>query len=291
MSSRTVFITGTSSGIGLAAARLFHSEGWNVVATMRAPEKAPSDLTSLDTTSLLIIKCDVTNLSSIESAVAATIERFGRVDWLINNAAFGTVGVFEALPRQQVMDLMNTNFIGLMDVTRVFLPHLRHAASSSSKYSVGIINVTSGAGIWTLPHTSLYCASKFAVEGFTEAISYELASQNVYAKLVIPHGGVTQTSFMQGTQNAASEADPELNAAYSDFTKKIMGVFGKMIAGSSTTSEDVAKTIFEAAADGTDRLRYFIGNDTRGFLKARYGEKGILADEEYVASMRKYFEY
>ncbi|KIJ27722.1 hypothetical protein M422DRAFT_271081 [Sphaerobolus stellatus SS14] len=93
---------------------------------------------------------------------------------------------------------------------------------------------------------------------------------------------------MQRTQNAASDADLELNAVYSDLTKKIMDVFGKMIAGSSTTSEDVAKMIFEAAADGTDRLRYFIGNDTRGFLKARYREKGIKADEEYVASMRNY---
>ncbi|KIJ33446.1 hypothetical protein M422DRAFT_70398 [Sphaerobolus stellatus SS14] len=227
---------------------------------------------SLDPAMLLITKCDVTNLESINAAVAATIERFGRVDWLINNAAFGTFGIFEALPREQVMELMNTNFIGLMDVTRAFLPHLRRTASSTDQYSVGLINITSGGGLWSLPQTSLYCASKYAVEGFAEFISYELASQNVYAKLVVPHGGISQTSFSQRTHKEGSAADAEVNAAYSDFTKKTMDTFGRITASLSTTSEEVAQTIYETASIGTDRLRYFIGNDTRGFINARFGE-------------------
>jgi len=112
MSPKTVFITGASSGIGLATALTFHNEGWNVVASMRSPHKAPTELTSLDASRLLITKCDVTNISTIESALAATFEKFGKVDWLVNNAGFGLIGIFEALPREKVLEEVNTNFIG-----------------------------------------------------------------------------------------------------------------------------------------------------------------------------------
>lgn len=180
-----------------------------------------------------------------------------------------------------------------MDVTRTFLPHLRKRAANKDRCTVGIINVSSGGGLWTLPHSSLYNSSKFAVEGFTEALTYELASQNVFAKLVVPHGGIAQTAFNARVEDEISQTgkSDELAAVYSDFLKKTGAAFGKMAVGVKATSEDVAGTIFEAATDRKDRLRYFIGNDVRGFLKLRYGEKGIVADEEYTNAMRKYFDY
>lgn len=293
MAPRTVFITGTSSGIGLASAVLFHRQGWNVAAAMRSPEKAPVELKALDASRLLILPCDVTDLSSIERAASATLQKFEGIDWVVNNAGFGLLGVFEGLPREKVLEQLNTNVIGLMDVTRTFLPHLRQKAKSADKYTVGIINVSSGGGIWTLPHSSLYCTSKFAVEGFTEALTYELSSQNIYAKLVVPHGGIAQTAFNErvATEVGNSGAKDEVAEAYKAFMEKTAAAFGKMGAGVRSTSEDVAKTILESATDRTDKLRYFIGNDVRGFLKLRYGEKGIAADEEYVTGLRSYFDY
>jgi short-subunit dehydrogenase len=177
-----------------------------------------------------------------------------------------------------------------MDVTRAFIPLLRRSATSVERNSTGIINVTSGGGHWSLPHSSLYSASKFAVEGFTEGLSYELASQNLVTKLVVPHGGITQTAFLARTGQEMPRGSEEVEKAYDEFNKKTAAAFGRMVAGSVTSSDEVAQTIFEAATDGTDRLRYFVGNDARGFLKIRYGEKGERAAEEYITAMRKYFE-
>ncbi|KIJ35114.1 hypothetical protein M422DRAFT_782623 [Sphaerobolus stellatus SS14] len=290
MSSKTIFITGASSGIGLATAVLFYTEGWNVVAAMRSPDKAPTELSSLDTSRLLITECDVLDLPSIQAAVAATVERFGKVNWVVNNAGFALLGVFEATPREKVLEQINTNVIGLMDVTRAFLPHLRHSATSEKNSALGIINISSGAGIYSLPMGSLYSSSKYAVEGFTEALSYELASQNISTKLVIPHGGISQTSLMQRSMQESGQVDAEVNKLYKEYIGKTMATFTRMVNAITTSSHDVAKTIYEAATDGTDKFRYFIGDDYRGFLTAKYGEKGTKTDEEYIASMRKYFE-
>ena len=177
-----------------------------------------------------------------------------------------------------------------MDVTRVFLPILRRSAASAESNSMGIINVTSGGGHWALPHSSLYCASKYAVEGFTEGLSYELTSQNLAAKLVIPHGGITDTAFVTRTRQEMPQGSDEVKQAYEDFNKKTTAAYGRMIAGSMTSADQVAQTIFEAATDGTDKLRYFIGNDARGFLKVRYGKNAEQTAEEYITAMRKYFD-
>lgn len=113
MSIKTVFITGCSSGIGLAAARLFHSKGWNVIAGLRSPSSAPKELSSLEPPSrLLITKCDVTDLKSIESSVKESVNRFGKVDWVVNNAGYGQLGVLEAIPREKVLEQINVNYIG-----------------------------------------------------------------------------------------------------------------------------------------------------------------------------------
>lgn len=164
-----------------------------------------------------------------------------------------------------------------MDVIRTVLPHFRE------KQGGGIINVSSGGGLYALPMISIYCASKFALEGFTEALAFELSSQNVSVKSVIPHGGVTNTNFNARGLGFLSDT-PE---SYKPFVEKTMGAYGKMAAARSVSSDDVAKVVFEAATDGTDKLRYLVGNDTRGFVKARYESN---SDEEYTTYMRSFFQ-
>jgi NAD(P)-dependent dehydrogenase (short-subunit alcohol dehydrogenase family) len=271
---KTVLITGASSGIGKAAAQLFATQGWNVVATMRNPE-AGAELAGLD--GVLVTRLDVQDRPSIEAAIAAGIARFGRIDALINNAGYGQYGLFEAIPREKIQAQFDVNLFGVMDVTRAILPHFRANRGGL------VLNVGSGAGLFTLPMISLYCASKYALEGFTEALSYELASQDIVVKLVDPHGGVTSTNF--GERQAQDAAlDPSLTD-YADFVDRTNKAFAAMVAARSMDSGDVAQVIFEAATDGTDRLRYLVGDDARGFIAA----KQTLSDEDYVAAMRGKF--
>ncbi|KAJ6573893.1 short-chain alcohol dehydrogenase [Mycena vulgaris] len=276
--TKTIFITGASSGIGLASAKLFHSLGWNVIATMRTPT-AEHELVKSDYPRMLIQRLDLQDFASIKPAIDAGVKRFRTIDVLLNNAGYGQNGLFEAVPREKVQAQFDVNLFGLMDVTRAILPHFRANGGG------GIINVSSGAGLWALPMTAMYSASKFALEGFTEALSYELASQNIFVKSVLPHGGVTATGFV--ARFGADTASDSTLTSYDNFMKHIGQSYSKMTAGAAVSSADVAEMIHIAATDGTDQLRYFIGDDARGFLKARYQSK---SDKEYMEHMRSYFK-
>jgi NAD(P)-dependent dehydrogenase (short-subunit alcohol dehydrogenase family) len=130
---------------------------------------------------------------------------------------------------------------------------------------------------------SIYCASKFALEGFSESLAFELASQNIAVKLIEPHGGVTSTSF---AERSARESAPVGGLKdYEDFGKRMGEAFGRMTAARSASSEDVAEVIHKAATEGTDRLRYLVGDDARGFIRAWDG----MSNEDYVEFMRSKF--
>jgi NAD(P)-dependent dehydrogenase (short-subunit alcohol dehydrogenase family) len=270
---KTVLITGTSSGFGKAAARLFAGEGWNVIATMRRPE-AEKELTKL--AGVLVMRLDVQDHASIDAAVTAGLARFGKIDALVNNAGFGLFGLFEGTSREKIAEQFDVNVFGVMEVTRALLPHFR-------KNQGGIIlNIGSGAGVFTLPMLSLYCASKFALEGFSEALSYELASQGIVVKMIEP-GGVVSTNFGQrsGAESAHNAALPDYDA----FVTRTNAVFAGLRAARLATEEDVARVIFEAAADGTDRLRYVATEDIKPLVKARRET----SEDDYIALMRARF--
>lgn len=273
--SQTIFITGASSGIGKASAQRFAGLGWNVVASMRNPA-AGSELLALD--NVLVTRLDVRDPASIEAALDAGIARFGGIDVLLNNAGFGQFGIFESTPPAKVREQFDVNVFGVMDVTRAILPHFRQRRRGT------IINVSSGAGIFTLPMISLYCASKFALEGFSEALSYELASQGIRVKLVIPHGGVSSTRFSE--RSGEEFAGLDRIADYDAFVAHTQAAFAAMTKARTMSSDDVARTIAEAATDGSDRLRYLVGDDSRGFIKARRE----LSEPDYIAFMRSQFQ-
>jgi NAD(P)-dependent dehydrogenase (short-subunit alcohol dehydrogenase family) len=184
--SKTILITGTSSGIGEACANLFVEKGWNVVATMRDPAKSG---VFKNAQNVLVSRLDIQDIASIERAVSEGVSRFGSIDVLLNNAGYGQYGVFEAVPREKVLEQFEVNVFGPMNVIRAVLPVMRKARSGV------IINMSSGAGIFTLPMISLYSASKFALEGFSEALSFELLALGIVVKIVEPHGGVSATKF------------------------------------------------------------------------------------------------
>jgi NAD(P)-dependent dehydrogenase (short-subunit alcohol dehydrogenase family) len=267
---RTVLITGTSSGLGKTAAKYFAGNGWNVVATMRAPEQE-KELVGLG--DVLVTRLDVQDRASIESAIEAGIKRFGKIDTLINNAGFGLFGVFESISREKAQLQFDINVFGVMDVTRAILPHFRQNKGGL------IINVSSGAGVFTLPMLSLYCASKFALEGFSEALSYELASQKIVVKIVEP-GGVLSTNFgkRSGTEAAQNVSIPDYDGFVAGANAIFAGLRGQRLA----TEEGVAKVIFTAATDGTDQLRYVATEDILPLVKARRET----SEEQYIEFMR-----
>jgi NAD(P)-dependent dehydrogenase (short-subunit alcohol dehydrogenase family) len=270
---KTVLITGTSSGFGKTAARLFASNGWNVIATMRTPA-AEKDL--VDSSDMLVTRLDVQDRASIDQAIAAGIARFGKIDALVNNAGFALFGLFEATPREKVQEQFEVNVFGVMDVTRALLPHFRENRGGV------ILNISSGAGVFTLPALSMYCASKFALEGFSEALSYELSSQNIVVKIIEP-GGVTSTSF--GQRSGAEHAHTATIPDYDAFVAATSAVFAGLRATRLASEQDVAQVIFDAATDGTSQLRYVATRDILPLVKARRET----SEEQYIDLMRSKF--
>jgi len=265
---KTILITGASSGIGKATAKKFSSEGWNVIATMRSPEKE-QELKNSNT--MLVTKLEVTDMKSIQIAIDAGIDKFGKIDALMNNAGVGTFGAFETATQEQAEQLFNVNVYGYMNVTRAILPHFRKNGHGT------LLNVSSQGGRITFPTCSLYHATKFAIEGFTESLSYELISENIEVKIIEP--GATDTSFV-GSANMGKE-DTITN--YQKFDKTALETYSRLNEKTQSTSGDIAEIIFEAANDKSGRLRYMVGKDTERLLYAR----NTMTDQQYVDYMRE----
>ena len=268
--SKTILITGVSSGIGKATAIYFQQKGWNIVATMRTPEKE-KELTTLD--HVLVEKLDVTDRDSINKAVEAGIETFGKIDVLVNNAGYGAYGPLEAFPRENIVRQFNTNVIGLLDVTRAILPHFRNNGSGT------LVNISSIGGRMAFPLGTLYHGTKFAVEGISEALSYELSQIGCKVKIVEP--GAIATDFAGRSFDFQND---ESITEYQEIIGKLMRGFEAVL---SRHSEPVvvARVIYDAVTDGKDKLRYIAGEDAVEILENRKN----LDDENFVAGINAQF--
>ncbi|QWU18132.1 NAD(P)-dependent dehydrogenase, short-chain alcohol dehydrogenase family [Paenibacillus sophorae] len=186
--SKTVFITGTSSGLGKLTAIRFAQLGWNVAATIRTPEKE-TELTAYD--NIKIFKLDVTKVEQVQMAVEQAIAAFGKIDVVVNNAGMGTYGPLELAKEDAIDWQFAVNTRGPINVIRKFLPHYR--ANRGGMF----INISSFMGITTaVPLGSLYNMSKFALEGLTEGLYYELKPFNIELRL-IEQGGSTGNNFKE----------------------------------------------------------------------------------------------
>ena len=253
---QTILITGSSTGIGRASVIKFQKEGWNVIATLRTPEQE-TELTKLE--NVLVTRLDVQDYQSIETAVAEGIEKFGKIDAVLNNAGYGLMGTFESIKRASIQRQFDVNVFGLMDVTRVVLPHFR--ANKSGMF----LNVSSIGGKMTFPLVSVYHSTKFAVEGLTEALQYECAPIGVQVKLIEP--GAIATDFGSRSMDFQhNENLSEYNQTVEAFSKA-METLGSP--ENQSTPDLVADVIFGAATDGKDQLRYLAGADAEQFIGAR----------------------
>ena len=267
---KTLLITGASSGIGKSAARRFQAEGWNVIATMRSPERE-TELTTLD--GVLVTRLDVLDVASIGAAVDAGLQRFGRIDALLNNAGYGAYGPLEATPMDKVRRQFDVNVMGVLATTQAVLPHLRRQRSGV------IVNVSSIGGKITYPLGTLYHGTKFAVEGLSEALHYELLPLGIRVRIVEP--GMVKTDF--AGRSFDFNNDPAL-AEYQPLVGAFMAALGPMAAHASSP-DLVAEVIFRAATDQGDRLRYEAGSDAEQMLGARRASD----DAAFMGRMRAQF--
>jgi NAD(P)-dependent dehydrogenase (short-subunit alcohol dehydrogenase family) len=251
---KTIVITGASSGIGKATARLFLDKGWNVVATMRDPA-AEQDLK--EQARLKLVALDVQNPEAPKAAVAAAIKAFGRIDVWLNNAGYGAFGPVEAGTPEQIRRQYEVNVFGLIACVQAVAPHFR-----ANKAGV-LINVSSIGGIMTLPAFSVYNSTKFAVEGLSEGLWYELGAFGVKVKVIEP--GAIKTEF---GGRSADVWDVSRTPDYEPFMAKVNAARAKYTKNSSSP-ELVAEVIYKAAIDPSDRMRYPAGSDARQFIPLR----------------------
>jgi NAD(P)-dependent dehydrogenase (short-subunit alcohol dehydrogenase family) len=264
--TRTVLITGASRGIGKAAVVHFQRRGWRVAATMRSVDKA-GELRGLE--NVMCIPLDVLDSASIERALSAALQVFGRIDALVNNAGYAAMGPFEAATPEQIQRQYDVNVFGLMRVTRMLLPHFRE-----NKDGV-IINIASVGGRVTFPWYSLYNSTKWAVEGFSEALSHELRLCGIRVKVVEP--GLIRTDFYDDSMDRIR--DSRLGV-YDDALNGYVKAMHKSLKYAATPQK-VAKVIYRAATDRSRKLRYPAAGGARILLALRR----LLPDALYLRMM------
>lgn len=238
---KTVLITGSSSGYGLATARHFHDHGWNVVATMRRPD---ADLLPASDR-IKLVPLDVADADSIARAVAEA----GRIDVLVNNAGIGVVGAFEATSMRMVREVFETNTFGTMAMVQAVIPQMRERRSGT------IINVTSSVTLASMPLAAAYTGSKTAIEGFTGSLAHELGTFGIRIKLVEP-GYCPTTRF---AENGAERMNGLIPDSYAAFARPIFEAFASPQL--TTQPGDVAEAVWRAVHDGSDQLHFPAGAD------------------------------
>lgn len=264
----TIFITGTSTGLGRAAVELFSAKGWRVIATMRTPEEE----TALgELPGVTLKQLDVTDPDAIVRVVADTLAE-EPVDVLFNNAGYGLAGPFEAATDEQIVQNITTNLLGVMRVTKEFIPHFRERKSGV------ILTTTSIGGKVTMPFNSVYHGAKFGAEGWSEGLSYELAPYGIRVKTLAP-GGI-RTDF--GGRSLDQTGHPD----YMDALIKATARFRDPSRDSTRSSaEQVAQAAFDAVTDGTEQITYVVGEDARKYM----GMREQLGQAGFVAASTKLF--
>jgi NAD(P)-dependent dehydrogenase (short-subunit alcohol dehydrogenase family) len=262
--TKTIFITGSSTGLGRATALLFAQKGWKVIATMRNPAKE-TELQAVP--GITLIALDVTKLDQVKAAATAALA-LGPVDVLFNNAGYGLAGAFEAATDDQLQDELDTNLLGVLRVTQAFLPAMRERGEGM------IVTTTSIGGLVAFPFNSVYHATKWGLEGWSESLAYEVAPFGIRVKTVAP-GGIA-------TDFASRSIVMTPHPAYIEAIGKVMSVFRDPARRvNSSTAEQIADAVWEAVNDPSDQVTHVAGNDAKAYYAMRLKD-GIEAFRKVV---------
>ena len=274
---KVAVVTGGSSGIGYETSLTLARNGFVTYATMRNLRKSDT-IKSLAAKEpslshfLRVVQLDVTDENSISKAVQSIESEAGRIDVLVNNAGYGLTGPFEELALDEIKAQYDTNFYGVVRVTQAVLPAMRKQRSGR------IINISSGAGRFGYPGGSAYVSSKFALEGLSESMTFELEQFGIRVVLIEP--GFIRTNFGNDIVFAKKAQNP--NSPYSQMMQAISSTFSKL-AENASPPELVANAVLEAATSNNPKLRYLVGKDIEQWVAA----KRSMSDEEFYAMMKQ----
>jgi len=257
---QVALITGCSSGIGYETALMLGRNGFRTFATMRNTKKSDSlqEIITKEGLDVSIQQLDVNDNASIENTINNIKNEANRIDVLINNAGFGLVGFFEDLTLDEIRDQFETNFFGVLNITKKIIPIMRLQKSGT------IINISSGAGQVGFPGISAYVSTKFAIEGFSESLMYELLPYGI--KVVIIEPGVIKTNFFRNCK--VSEHSVKKNSTYSPSLDKFQKNI-EIMQEHATSPTDVAKVIIQVLGNSEPKQRYIVGNDVAMILEAK----------------------
>ena len=269
---KVAIVTGTSSGIGFETAVALAKEGYHTFATMRDTSKG-AELESVikkENLSIEIIKLDVDDEKAIQSVIDQIIQKAGRVDVLVNNAGYGQFGCTEDVTVEEFRKQFETNFFSIVKLIQGVSPIMRKQNSGV------IVNISSVVGRMGLPGSPAYISTKFALEGLTECLRYELGQFGVKLTLIEP--GVIKTNFFDSMKVPQTNADPK----YKQMTDFMLSGL-KMMVQMGTAPAQVAQTIIKAINDKEIQPRYVVGTDAAMFMEA----KKMKTDLEFEKYMSK----
>jgi NAD(P)-dependent dehydrogenase (short-subunit alcohol dehydrogenase family) len=271
---KVAIVTGSSSGIGYATSLLLARNGFHTYATMRNIGRSADvqDIAYKERLPLEVIQLDVNDDASIRDSIEKVESENERIDVLVNNAGYGLVGAFEDLSVEEIKSQFETNFFGVIRLTQQILPIMRKQKSGT------IVNISSGAGRIGFPGMSAYVSSKFALEGLSESMSYELEPFGI--KVVIIEPGVIRTNFKKNSVMSKKSLDNSSISPYSSIIQKIDSSISSMVEH-ATPPEEVAKTILHATISNNPELRYLVGNDMIMMAET----KKSMSDEDFRKMM------
>jgi short-subunit dehydrogenase len=275
--TKIAVVTGSSSGIGYETSLLLARNQYTTYASMRNLKKSDEllKIASNENIPLKVIQLDVNDDRSVSSAIDSIVKENGRIDVLVNNAGFDLFGSLEELTIEEIKGQFETNFFGAARVTKNVIPTMRKQGSGI------IINVSSiGGRIGLVPCNTMYHASKFALEGFTESLRHELTEFNIDVILIEP--GAIRSNFAENIRTAKNYDSN--NSPYAKTIQKVFEGFEPMLANASAPKE-VAQVILNAANSSSPNIRYTVGKDAESILKAR----AELSDRELEKWVRESF--
>jgi NAD(P)-dependent dehydrogenase (short-subunit alcohol dehydrogenase family) len=258
---RVAVVTGASSGIGYETSLTLARNGFHTYATMRNLEKYKSitEIANTEKLPLQVVQLDVTDDGSVKDAINRIVTEKKRIDVLVNNAGYGLFGSLEDMSVEEIKKQFETNFFGVIRVTKQVLPIMREQNSGI------IVNVSSVGGRIGLPVLSAYHSTKFAMEGLSESISYEVEPFGI--RIVIIEPGVIRTNIMNSSTAAKKALDPK--SPYFKLMQKLQNHFKSNMENKSSPPEEVAKVILQAVMSENPELRYTVGIDASRIIQAR----------------------
>ena len=255
-------VTGCSTGNGLETSLLLAKNGFFTYATMRNLDKSAriKEIAKKDNLSLEVLQLDVTDDKSVVDAVTMISNRHQRNDVLVNNAGYEHHGAVEELSMEEIRAQFETNFFGAVRVMKAVLPMMRKQRSGT------IVNVSSIGGLIGVPLNSAYVGSKFALEGFSESMKYELEGFGIKVILIEP--GAVNTNYLDNAKQAQKAMNPD--SPYAEFSKKMSaGVKERFKEARSSSPNQVAQVILSAIKSEKPNTRYLVGNDAIAIKERR----------------------